>query len=247
MIDEMRTQHAEESTEITVEVFPPLAEEEKMYKKRLRALQKQLKELPQKLKQSERSMILVFEGWDASGKGGTIRRITDAIREDRVQVFPTCAPTPEEKARHYLWRFWRTVPAVGNIAIYDRSWYGRVLVERVEGFAAETEWKRAYEEIRNFEKTMTDNGCILCKFWLDISPEEQLARFRARQKDPAKQHKLTPEDWRNRSHRQEYEEALADMLRETDTEYAPWDVIFADSKRTARIAVMEQILAAVRP
>ena len=245
MIDEMRTQHAEDSTEITVEVFPPHPEEAELYKKRLRSLQKQLEELPRILKQSQRSMMLVFEGWDASGKGGTIRRITDALREDRVQVFPTCAPTPEEKSRHYLWRFWRTVPAVGNIAIYDRSWYGRVLVERVEGFAAETEWKRAYEEIRNFEKTMAESGCILRKFWLDISPEEQLQRFHARQNDPKKQHKLTPEDWRNRSHRKEYEEALSDMLRETDTEYAPWDVIPADNKRTARLAVMEQILTAV--
>ena len=191
-------------------------------------------------------MMLVFEGWDASGKGGTIRRITDAVREDRIQVFPTGAPSAQEKARHYLWRFWRTVPAVGNIAVYDRSWYGRVLVERVEGFAVEAQWKRAYGEIRDFEKTMTENGCILRKFWLEISPEEQLTRFRARQRDPAKRHKLTSEDWRNRSHREEYEAALADMLRETSTDYAPWEVIAADCKQHARLSVMEQILSAVR-
>jgi len=246
MIDEMRTQHAEDTTEITVEVFPETEMSPELYKKRLRALQKQLREIPQYLSRTERSMMLVFEGWDASGKGGTIRRITDAIREDRVQVFSTGAPNAQEKARHYLWRFWRTVPAVGNIAVYDRSWYGRVLVERVEGFAVEAQWKRAYGEIREFERTMTENGCILRKFWLEISPEEQLTRFRARQRDPANQHKLTPEDWRNRSHREEYEAALADMLRETSTDYAPWEVIPADSKRHARLSVMEQILNAVR-
>ncbi|MBQ4043720.1 MAG: hypothetical protein IJD06_06960 [Clostridia bacterium] len=247
MIDEMRTQHAEDTAEITVEVFPETEMSPELYKKRLHALQKQLREIPQYLSRTEQSMMLVFEGWDASGKGGTIRRITDAIREDRIQVFPTGAPSAQEKARHYLWRFWRTVPAVGNIAIYDRSWYGRVLVERVEGFAGEAQWKRAYGEIRDFERTMTENGCILRKFWLEISPEEQLTRFRARQRNPAKQHKLTPEDWRNRSHRAEYETALADMLRETSTDCAPWEVIAADSKRHARLTVMEQILTAVRP
>lgn len=246
MIDEMRTQHAEETADIRIEVFPDPEKDPDVYKKRLRAMQKQLQELPERLKKTGNSMMLVFEGWDASGKGGTIRRITDALREDRVQVFPTGAPTPEEKARHYLWRFWRTVPAVGNIAIYDRSWYGRVLVERVEGFTSESNWKRAYREIRDFEKTMTENGCILRKFWLEISPEEQLKRFHARQNDPAKQHKLTPEDWRNRSHRSEYEAALADMLQETDTEYAPWDIIPAENKKTARLAVLEQILGSVR-
>ncbi len=247
MIDEMRTQHAEDTAEITVEVFPETEMSPELYKKRLHALQKQLREIPQYLSRTEQSMMLVFEGWDASGKGGTIRRITDAIREDRIQVFPTGAPSAQEKARHYLWRFWRTVPAVGNIAIYDRSWYGRVLVERVEGFAGEAQWKRAYGEIRDFERTMTENGCILRKFWLEISPEEQLTRFRARQRNPAKQHKLTSEDWRNRSHRAEYETALADMLRETSTDCAPWEVIAADSKRHARLTVMEQILTAVRP
>lgn len=250
MIDEMRTQHAEEATEILLDVPDrPAADlslraDPATYKEHLRALQKQLRDLPGMLKERGQSLMLVFEGWDASGKGGAIRRITDALREDRVQVFATSAPSPEEQARHYLWRFWRTVPPVGHIAIYDRSWYGRVLVERVEGFTEETAWRRAYGEIRDFERTMTDNGCVIRKFWLEISSQEQLARFEARLNTPEKRHKLTAEDWRNRSRRDAYERALADMLRETDTTAAPWEIIPAEDKKYARLAVMESILHA---
>lgn len=237
MIDEMRTEHAED---INDPQLPPI-DETQIYKTALRTRQKQIETLPERLSRAKRSMILVFEGWDASGKGGTIRRITDALREDRVQVFATGAPSAEEASRHYLWRFWRTVPPVGHIAIYDRSWYGRVLVERVEGLTPEPDWRRAYGEIRDFERTLIDGGTLLHKFWLEISPEEQLARFEARLRTPEKRHKLTDEDWRNRSHRAAYLPALREMLHETDTPFAPWEIIDAEDKRSARIAVLDSI------
>ena len=247
MIDEMRTEHAEE---INLILPPPrLAEADltrradpSTYKKSLRELQEQVRDIPRRLKAAGRSMILVFEGWDASGKGGCIRRLTDALREDRFQVFPTSAPSEEERARHYLWRFWRTFPPVGSLAIYDRSWYGRVLVERVEGFATEEQWTRAYEEICEMEQSLVREGSILCKFWLEISPEEQLRRFEARLSDPKKRWKLTDEDWRNRSKRDEYLAAAEDMFSLTDTTAAPWTIIPAEDKKYARLAVLRHIL-----
>ena len=249
MIDEMRTEHAEE---INLILPPPrLAEADitlradpATYKKSLRELQEQVRNIPRRLKAAGRSMILVFEGWDASGKGGCIRRLTDALREDRFQVFPTSAPSEEERARHYLWRFWRTFPPVGSIAIYDRSWYGRVLVERVEGFATEEQWTRAYEEICEMERSLTREGAILCKFWLEISPEEQLRRFEARLSDPHKRWKLTDEDWRNRSKRDEYLAAVEDMFSLTDTTAAPWTIIPAEDKKYARLEILRHILHA---
>jgi polyphosphate kinase 2 (PPK2 family) len=247
MIDEMRTEHAEE---INLILPPPrLAEADltrradpSTYKKSLRELQEQVRDIPRRLKAAGRSMILVFEGWDASGKGGCIRRLTDALREDRFQVFPTSAPSEEERARHYLWRFWRTFPPVGSLAIYDRSWYGRVLVERVEGFATEEQWTRAYVEICEMERSLVREGAILCKFWLEISPEEQLRRFEARLSDPKKRWKLTDEDWRNRSRRDEYLAAAEDMFSLTDTTAAPWTIIPAEDKKYARLAVLRHIL-----
>lgn len=215
------------------------------YKKELRRLQKQIAGIPEKLRRNGQAMMLVFEGWDASGKGGAIRRLTDALREDRTQVFAFSAPTPEEKARHYLWRFWRTVPPVGSIAVYDRSWYGRVLVERVEGFASGEEWERAYGEINDFERTLCANGYILRKFWMEITPEEQLRRFEARARSPEKRYKLTQEDWRNRAHRDAYLPALSDMFSRTDTDAAPWVVIDAENKKRARLSVMRSVLASV--
>jgi polyphosphate kinase 2 (PPK2 family) len=167
------------------------------------------------------------------------------LREDRFQVFATAAPNEEEKARHYLWRFWRTFPPVGSIAIYDRSWYGRVLVERVEGFATEEQWSRAYGEICEMEESLTREGAILCKFWLEISPEEQLRRFEARLSDPQKRWKLTGEDWRNRSKREEYLAAAEDMFSLTDTTAAPWTIIPAEDKKYARLAVLRHILRTV--
>ena len=251
MIDEMRTEHAEE---INV-ILPPrgrldeadlsLRADPDTYKKSLRELQEQIGDIPRRLKAAGKSMILVFEGWDASGKGGCIRRLTDALREDRFQVFPTSAPSAEEKSRHYLWRFWRTFPPVGSLAIYDRSWYGRVLVERVEGLATEEEWLRAYEEICEMERTLIRGGAVLCKFWLEISPEEQLRRFEARLSDPNKRWKLTEEDWRNRSKREEYLTAIEDMFSFTDTTDAPWTVIPAEHKKYARLAVLRHILHAI--
>lgn len=250
MIDEMRTQHAEE--EFAGILLPPREEgatqyraDPKTYKETLRELQAEIHTLPERLKRAKCAMILVFEGWDAAGKGGCIRRLTDALREDRFQVFATSAPTPEEKARHYLWRFWRTVPAIGNIAIYDRSWYGRVLVERVENFTPADDWQRAYGEIRAFERSLTDNGYILRKFWLEISPEEQLRRFEARLASPEKRAKLTPEDWRNRAHRNEYLPAIADMLEHTDAEHAPWLLVPAEDKKHARLTVLRHVLDAL--
>jgi len=253
MIDEMRTHHAEE--ECRAVLLPPKKELEstdlslradpETYKETLRALQDEIETVPGRLRRAGCAMMIAFEGWDAAGKGGCIRRLTDALREDRFQVFPTAAPTAEEKARHYLWRFWRTVPPVGSVAIYDRTWYGRVLVERVEKLTSEAAWQRAYGEINEFERTLTDNGYILRKFWLEISPEEQLRRFEARLSSPEKRMKMTPEDWRNRAHREEYLPAIADMLDRTDTENAPWTVIPAEDKKYARLAVLRQILNAV--
>lgn len=250
MIDEMRTEHAEE---INLILPPPRLAEADLrlradpvtYKKSLKELQEQVRDVPRRLKAAGRSMILVFEGWDASGKGGCIRRLTDALREDRFQVFPTSAPNEEERSRHYLWRFWRTFPPVGSVAIYDRSWYGRVLVERVEGFATEEQWTRAYEEICEMERTLIREGAILCKFWLEISPEEQLRRFEARLSDPKKRYKLTEEDWRNRNRREEYLAAAEDMFSFTDTTAAPWTVIPAEDKKYARLAVLRHILSTI--
>lgn len=252
MIDEMRTQHAEEEENSPL-LFPPMENEADLsfftdpetYKTKLRDLQDRVREIPERLKRESLALMVVFEGWDASGKGGCIRRFTDALREDRFSVFPTSAPSPEEKSRHYLWRFWRTVPPVGSVAVYDRSWYGRVLVERVENLTKEEAWRRSYDEINQFEKTLTDNGYLLLKFWLEISPEEQLRRFKARMTTPGKQQKLTDEDWRNRAHRKGYLPALADMLEHTDTEYAPWTVIPAEDKKYARLTVLHHILEAI--
>lgn len=250
MIDEMRTEHAEE---INLLLPPPrldtvdltLWADPATYKKSLKELQEQVRDVPRRLKAAGRSMILVFEGWDASGKGGCIRRLTDALREDRFQVFPTSAPNEEERSRHYLWRFWRTFPPVGSVAIYDRSWYGRVLVERVEGFATEEQWTRAYDEICEMERTLIREGAILCKFWLEISPEEQLRRFEARLSDPKKRFKLTEEDWRNRNRREEYLAAAEDMFSFTDTSDAPWTVIPAEDKKYARLAVLRHIVSTI--
>lgn len=253
MIDEMRTQHAEEESHTLL--LPPrkdlsqadlsLRADPDTYKETLRALQNEIASVPERLKKANRALMIGFEGWDAAGKGGCIRRLTDALREDRFQVFSTAAPTAEEKSRHYLWRFWRTVPPVGSVAVYDRTWYGRVLVERVENFTPKETWERAYDEINDFERTLADNGYILLKFWLEISPDEQFRRFEARLLSPEKRKKMTEEDWRNRAHRDGYLPAISDMLSLTDTEYAPWTIIPAEDKKYARLTVLRQILRAI--
>ena len=185
-----------------------------------------------------RSIVFAFEGWDAAGKGGAIRRLTSAIDPRDYRVIPVAKPTEEEKHAHYLWRFWRDIPRNGRMAVFDRSWYGRVLVERLEGFCREDEWKRAFGEINDFERELTDHGTIVLKYWLHVSHAEQLRRFREREATPHKQHKMNAEDWRNRRKRTEYEIAVGDMLALTDQENAPWHLVPADNKRFARLEVL---------
>jgi polyphosphate kinase 2 (PPK2 family) len=184
----------------------------------------------------------LFEGWDASGKGGAIKRLVAQIDPRHVRVMQFAAPTFDEKRHHFLWRFWPALPGWGGMAVFDRSWYGRVLVERVEGFAEREQWLRAYGEINSFERSLVDEGMILIKLWLHISDAEQLKRFKRREKDPLKSWKLTEEDWRNREKRPQYSEAVEDMLARTDHPYAPWDVIPAESKRYARVSVIETVV-----
>lgn len=190
-------------------------------------------------------VCVVFEGWDASGKGGAIRRLTAALDPRHVHVAEFAAPTERERRHHFLWRFWPELPGWGGMVVLDRSWYGRVLVERVEGFATEPEWWRAYEEIVTFESGLYKEGMVLVKLWLHVSEDEQLRRFRARQHDPLKRWKLTGEDWRNLSRRAEYERAVGDMLQHTDHDQAPWRLIAAENKPYARVAVLTEVIEAI--
>ncbi len=215
--------------------------DEKSYKTELKKLQERANRLSWKAYNHKRSTVMVFEGWDAGGKGGAIRRFTSAIDSRVYRALSVAAPTDEEKAHHYLWRFWRHIPRAGYISIYDRSWYGRVLVERVEGFATEAEWHRAYSEINLFEEQLVESGAIMLKFWLHISPEEQLARFKEREKVPYKQHKITEEDWRNREHWDDYKLAVNEMVVRTSTEYAPWTLVPGNDKLVARVQVLRTI------
>ncbi len=185
-----------------------------------------------------RAIVIVFEGWDAAGKGGAIRRLTSAIDPRDYCVISVAKPNPEEKHAHYLWRFWRDVPRDGRMAVFDRSWYGRVLVERVEGFCREDEWRRAYGEINGFERHLADHGTIVLKYWLHISHAEQLRRFREREITPHKRHKMTAEDWRNRRQRGAYEVAVGDMIALTHRPQAPWHLVPADNKRYARLEIL---------
>lgn len=193
----------------------------------------------------KQQVILVFEGHDAAGKGSTIRRITHVLDARQFCAVPISAPTEEERARPYLWRFWRHLPAPGNITIFDRSWYGRVLVERVEEFARPAEWQRAYEEINQFERQLVCSDMLVLKFWLALTKDVQLERFRQREASPFKSFKITPEDWRNRAKWDAYERAANDMLDLTSTTYAPWNVISANNKRHARVSVLETIVSAL--
>jgi polyphosphate:AMP phosphotransferase len=206
---------------------------------RIIRFQGQLNQLQRKAYKRRISTIVVFEGWDAAGKGGAIRRITAALDARRYRVLPVAAPTDEERAQHYLWRFWRHLDRAGRVTIFDRSWYGRVLVERVEGFAAEREWKRAYAEINQFERQLVQHGIVLLKYWLHITPDEQLRRFKDRESIPHKQWKLTNEDWRNRERWGDYELAVNDMIERTSTQDAPWTIIEGNDKAFARVKVLE--------
>jgi polyphosphate kinase 2 (PPK2 family) len=186
-------------------------------------------------------VCVVFEGWDASGKGGAIKRLVARLDPRHVRVASFAAPTYDEKRHHWLWRFWPALPGWGGMAVFDRSWYGRVLVERVERFATREQWSRAYDEINDFERALALEGTILVKFWLHISSSEQLRRFERRERDPLRTWKLTDEDWRNRKRRKAYKAAIEDMLERTDTEWAAWQLVEADSKRYARVKVIETV------
>ena len=187
----------------------------------------------------------LFEGWDASGKGGAIKRLTSQLDHRHVRVASFAAPTYDEKRHHFFWRFGPALPGWGGVAVLDRSWYGRVLVERVEGFATEEQWRRAYSEIVGLERTLALEGMILIKFWLHISDEEQRRRFRRREKDPLKTWKLTDEDWRNRERRPQYTAAVEEMFERTDHEHARWTIVPAESKRYARVFVIETVIAEI--
>jgi polyphosphate kinase 2 (PPK2 family) len=187
-------------------------------------------------------VCVIFEGWDAAGKGGAIKRLVEPLDPRHVHVAPFAAPTPDELRHHFLWRFWPPLPGWGGMTIFDRSWYGRVLVERVENLATEVQWRRAYQEINDFEHTLAEEGMIVIKLWMHMSHEEQLRRFVRRRDDALKSWKLTDEDWRNREKRSEYDAAVSDMLRLTNGPLAPWDVISSENKRNGRVEVIETVI-----
>jgi polyphosphate kinase 2 (PPK2 family) len=190
-------------------------------------------------------VCVVFEGWDASGKGGCIKRLVSPLDPRHVRVSQFAAPTYDEKRHHFLWRFWPRLPGWGGMAVFDRSWYGRVLVERVEGLAPDQVWRRAYHEISEFEQTLVAEGTVMVKFWLHLSDGEQLRRFRSRQDDPLRRWKLTDEDWRNRDKRDDYTAAIEEMLDRTSSPHAPWTLVEAENKRWARVKVVDTVVDAM--
>ena len=226
-----------------IDLSKSLTEEE--YKTRLKKLLKRLAELHSELYRLRIPVVIGFEGWDAGGKGGAIKRLTSNLDPRGYRVNPTAAPNDIEKVHHYLWRFWNSVPKAGHIAIFDRTWYGRVMVERIEGFCSEAEWRRAYQEINEMESHMANAGAVVLKFWLHIDKDEQERRFRERQANPAKQWKITDEDWRNREKWDQYEEAVNEMLIRTSTTYAPWIVVEGNDKRYARVKVLQTVVDAL--
>ncbi|MBN1315043.1 MAG: hypothetical protein JXA42_06230 [Anaerolineales bacterium] len=209
------------------------------YRRQLISNQILLSQLGYQVYVQKRPVVMVFEGWDAGGKGGAIKRITERLDPRGYVVYPIAAPKGEDATHHYLWRFWKRLPEKGQIAIFDRSWYGRVMVERIEGFCAREEWKRSYREINQFERQLADYGTIIIKYWIQISWEEQLARFEMRDKTPYKSWKLTDEDWRNREKWDQYEEAVEDMLLKTSTITAPWTIVEGNDKWYARVKVLD--------
>lgn len=215
------------------------------YKKKLKKLQKKMEKLHGELYRRRIPLVLGFEGWDAGGKGGAIKRLTEHMDPRGYVVNPTAAPNDIERAHHYLWRFWKAVPKDGHVAIFDRTWYGRVMVERIEGFCTTKEWKRAYKEINDMEKDLCNAGAIVMKFWMHIDKDEQKKRFEQRQQDPLKQWKITDEDWRNREKWDRYEEAVNEMLMRTSTSRAPWIVVEGNDKYYARIKVLESVTNAI--
>ncbi|WP_052130033.1 polyphosphate kinase 2 family protein [Ureibacillus sinduriensis] len=220
--------------------------DKKVYKKELEKLQYEMLTIQKFLFKNKIGLILAFEGMDAAGKGGAIKRVTETLDPRGFSVHPIAAPEAHEKRYHYLQRFWRKLPQHGQIGIFDRSWYGRVLVERVEGFAKNDEWARAYDEINAFEKTLTDERYIVIKFWLHVDKEEQLARFKERQNNPLKAWKLTQEDWRNREKFDEYVVCANEMFKKTDTINAPWILVSGNNKQYARIKVLRETINHVK-
>jgi len=215
------------------------------YRERIRAGQNRLTTLSRRAASTGQSTVVVFEGWDAAGKGGAIRRMTRAMAARNCRVVPIAAPTEEERARHYLWRFWRELPRAGRLLVYDRSWYGRVLVERVEGYASEDEWRRSYREIREFERQLVHHGIVVLKFFLHLDKDEQLRRFREREKTAYKKYKITDEDYRNREKWDDYVSAVDEMVARTHRKRAPWHLVPANDKRFARVTVLETVCDAL--
>ena len=226
-----------------VDLSPVIGEED--YKRELKELQGKLAKLHNMVYRKKIPVILCYEGWDASGKGGNIRRVTYPLDPRGFDVKPIASPIPPEKNRQYLWRFWTRLPRSGHFCIFDRTWYGRVMVERLEGFCAEDDWRRAYNEINEFERCLTDWGAVVLKFWIHIDQQTQLDRFTARQNTPEKQWKITEEDWRNREKWPQYEQAVDEMLEKTSTENAPWYIIESNDKKYARIKVLRIVVAAL--
>jgi len=227
-----------------VDMSLSLAAEE--YDDRLKKAQTKLRELEHQIYRRRIPVVIAYEGWDAAGKGGNIRRLTQKLDPRGYEVAPIAAPNDIEKAHHYLWRFWVQLPKAGHIAIFDRTWYGRVLVERVEGFCTEAQWRRAYREINAMEQQLVHFGTVVLKFWLHIDPDEQLRRFRERQESSHKQWKITDEDWRNRAKLDRYRDAAEEMLYRTSTTYAPWTIVESNCKWYARVKVLETVCEAIR-
>lgn len=226
-----------------VDLSKTISEED--YKKELDKLQDKLSELHNELYHKKIPVIIAYEGWDAAGKGGNIKRVAGALDPRGYEVHPIASPEPAEKARHYLWRFWNRLPKDGHIAIFDRTWYGRVMVERIEGFCTENDWQRAYNEINEFEKELDDWNAVIIKFWVHIDKDTQLARFTDRQNTPEKQWKITDEDWRNREKWDQYEEAIDEMMAKTSTKFAPWHILESNDKKYARIKALKIIIKAI--
>lgn len=219
---------------------------QKQYDEQIGKAQVALRELEFEIFNNQVSVLCLFEGWDAAGKGGVIKRMTEVLDPRGFTVSSFAAPRGEEKTHHYLWRFWRNLPRAGHLSIFDRSYYGRVLVERVEGFCNDDEWRRAYREINELESHQCSSGMVICKFWLHVTREEQMRRFKSRELDPFRSYKLTEEDWRNRAKWNEYLQAVEDMLLHTSTPYAPWTVVEAENKYYGRVKVLRTVVDAIQ-
>lgn len=218
---------------------------EKQYEDQIGALQVRLRQLEFQIFKQQVPVLCLFEGWDAAGKGGAIKRVTEVLDPRGFTVSSYAAPRGEEKTHHYLWRFQRNLPRAGHIGVFDRTYYGRVLVERCEGFCHENEWRRAFREINEFESHHSSFGMVICKFWLHLTKEEQLRRFKGRELDPYRSYKLTEEDWRNRAKWDAYSEAVEDMLGHTSTPYAPWTPVEGNNKYYARVKVLGTVVSAI--